>query len=110
MLVHVTFVRVVKVTIVQVVGVTAVTYRGMSTTWPMLMRVVGVGWGGASRHETASFRSLGGAARNLRGDVYGSTVGKSGPVRKGDPLAHVRPRMSCRLREPLSRERRLVLS
>lgn len=55
-LVDMTFVRMVKVTIVQVVGVAAVTYCGVSTTWPMLMSMVGMGWGGASRRDTASFR------------------------------------------------------
>jgi len=65
-----TFVRMMKVTIVQIVRVAAVTYRGVSTTWPMLMRMVGVGWGGASRHETASFRGFRCAdGRILRGDV-----------------------------------------
>jgi hypothetical protein len=48
-----TFVRMVEVTIVQVVCVAAVKYGGVSTTWPMLMRMVGMGWGGASRHEIA---------------------------------------------------------
>jgi hypothetical protein len=88
-LVDVTFVRMVEVTIVQVVGVAAVTYRGVSTTWPMLMSVVGMGWGGASRHETASFlgfRCADAAARILRGVVHTSAVGKSGPVRQGRPL------------------------
>ena len=70
MLVHVTFVRMVEVTIVQVVGVVAVTYRGVSTTRSVLMSMVGMGWGGASRHETASFRGFRRAnARILRGDV-----------------------------------------
>jgi hypothetical protein len=50
------FVRMVKVTIVQVVDVAAVTDRGVSTTWPVLVSMVGMGWGGASRHETASSR------------------------------------------------------
>ena len=88
MLVHVTFVRMVEVTIVQVVGVAAVTYRGMSTTWTMLMRMVGMGGGGAARHDTASFRvrCADAAARILRGDVYTSTVGKSGTVWQGRPL------------------------
>jgi hypothetical protein len=54
-LVDVTFVGVVKVTIVQVVYVAAVTYRGVSTTRPMVMSVVGMGWDGASRHEIGSF-------------------------------------------------------
>jgi hypothetical protein len=69
-LVDMTFVRMMEVTIVQIVGVAAVTYRGVSTSWPMLMRMVGMGWGGASRHETASFRGFRCAdARILRGDV-----------------------------------------
>ena len=51
-----TFMRVVKVTIVQVIGVAAVTHSGVSTTWAVLMRMVGMGGGGASRHEIAPFR------------------------------------------------------
>ena len=89
MLIDVTFVRVVKVPVVQVIGVAAVTYRGMSTTWPMLMRMIGMGWGGATRHEKASFRGFrcaDAAARILRADVYGSTVGKSGAMWQGRPL------------------------
>jgi hypothetical protein len=80
-----TFVRMVKVTVVQVVDVAAVTYRGVATTWTMLMSMVGMGWGGASRHGIASFRGFrcaDAAARILR-DVYESRVGKSGAVRQG---------------------------
>jgi len=110
-LVDMTFVRMMKVTIVQIVRVAAVTYRGVSTTWPMLMRMVGMGWGGASRHETASFRGFRCAdGRILRGDVIDRQLVNRGPCGEGDHLAHVRPRLSCRLREPLSRERGLVVS
>jgi hypothetical protein len=56
-LVDMAFVRMVKVTIMQIVGVAAVAYRRMSATRPMLMRMVGMGWGGASCDETAAFRS-----------------------------------------------------
>jgi hypothetical protein len=52
-------VRVVKVPVMQVICVAAVTYRGMSTTWPVLMRVISMGWGGATRHEKSSFRGFG---------------------------------------------------
>ena len=108
-----TFVRMMEVTIVQIVGVAAVTYRRVSTTRPMLVRMVGMGWGGASRHETASFRGFrcaDAAARILRGDVYTSTVGKSEAMWQGDHSAHVLPRLSGRSREPLSSARGLVLS
>jgi hypothetical protein len=50
-----TFVRVVKVTIVQVIGVAAMTHGRVSTARTMLMSVVGMSGGGASRHEIASF-------------------------------------------------------
>ena len=112
MLVDVTFVWMVEVAIVQVVGVAAVTYRGMSTTWTMLMRMVGMGGGGAARHDTASFRvrCADAAARICAAmSVNGQLVNRR-PCAKGDHLAHVWPRLRCRLREPLSRERGLVLS
>jgi hypothetical protein len=108
-LVDMTFVRMVEVTIVQVVGVAAVTYRGVSTTWPMLMRMVGMGWGGASRHETAAFlgfRCADAAARILRGVVHTSAVGESGPVRQGRPLgASLAPTAVPLTRTPFPRTR-----
>jgi hypothetical protein len=67
-----TFVRMVKVTIVQVVDVATVTYCGVSTTWSMLMSMVGMGWGGATRHGIASSRNLrcaDAAVRIFCGDV-----------------------------------------
>src|SRR5205814_6674213 len=112
-LVDMTFVRMVEVTIVQIVGVAAVTYRGVSTTWSMLMSMVGVGWSGASRHETASLRSFGcadAALRILCGALLERQLVNRRPCAKGVPLAQVRPRLPGRLREPLSRERGLVLS
>src|SRR5438270_7041358 len=103
----------VEVAIVQVVGVAAVTYRGMSTTWTMLMRMVGMGGGGATRHNSASFSGSGApmpqhgfcAAMSINGQLVNRR-----PCGKGDHLAHVWPQLLCRLREPLSRERGLVLS
>jgi hypothetical protein len=108
-----TFVRMVKVTIVQVVDVTTVTYCGVSTTWSMLMSMVGMGWGGATRHETASSRNLrcaNAAVRIFCGDVKKKKLVNRGPCGKGDHLAHVGPRLPCPLREPLFPERGLVLS
>jgi hypothetical protein len=55
MLVDVTFVRVVEVTVVQIIHVATVAHRGMSAARPMLVSVVGVGWGRASRHGIVSF-------------------------------------------------------
>jgi hypothetical protein len=57
-LIDVALVRMMEVTIVQIVGVAAVTCRGVSTTWPMLMRMIGMGGRGATRHEKASFRGF----------------------------------------------------
>jgi hypothetical protein len=54
-LVDMTFVRVVEVTIMQVIGVAAVTHGGVSTARTVLMRMVRMGGGGASRHRMASF-------------------------------------------------------
>jgi hypothetical protein len=54
-LVDMTFVRVVEVTIVQVIGVACVTHGGVSTARAVLMRMVGMGGGGASRHRIPSF-------------------------------------------------------
>lgn len=53
-----TFVRVMKVAIVQVVDVAAVAYGGVSTAWAVLVIVLGMGRGGARRHETASLPYL----------------------------------------------------
>jgi len=55
MLVDVIFVRVVEVTIVQIVYVATVTHGRVSAAWPMLMSMVGVGRGRASRHGIVSF-------------------------------------------------------
>jgi hypothetical protein len=71
-LVDMTFVRMVKVTIVQVVDVATVTYCGVPTSWSMLMSMVGMGWGGATRHKSASSRNLrcaDAAVRIFCGDV-----------------------------------------
>ena len=80
-----TFVRVVEVTIVQVVGVAAVTHGGVSTAWAVLMRMVGMGGGGASRHGIAPFRIQNARTprRSRCGGVNSLTVGKSGPERQG---------------------------
>jgi hypothetical protein len=50
-----TFVRVVEVTIVQIVYVATVAHSGVSAARPMLMSMVGMGWGRASRHGMVSF-------------------------------------------------------
>ena len=80
MLVDMTFVGVVKVTIVQVVSMAAMTYGGVSTTWAVLVRVIGVGGGGARRHETTSFSYLdtSGAAApfRARANLNCSSVGR----------------------------------
>ena len=55
MLVDMIFVRVVEVTIVQIVYVATVAHGRVSTARPMLMSVVGMGWGRASRHGIVSF-------------------------------------------------------
>jgi hypothetical protein len=101
-LVDVTFVRMVEVTIVQVVGVAAVTYRGVSTTWPMLMSMVSMGWGGAARHDTASFRvrCVDAAARICAAmSINGQLVNRR-PCAKGDHLEHLWPRLPCRYANP----------
>jgi hypothetical protein len=49
------FVRVVEVPIVQIVYMATMANGGMSAARPMLMRMVGVRWGRASRHEVISF-------------------------------------------------------
>jgi hypothetical protein len=54
-LVDVVVVRVVEVAIMQIVYVAAMTDGGMSAARPMLMRMVGVSLGGASRHRFISF-------------------------------------------------------
>ena len=72
MLIDMTFVRVVEVTIVQVVGVAAVTYGWVTTARAVLMRMVGMGGGGASRHGIASlcvFKMHGRRSAALCGDV-----------------------------------------
>ena len=55
MLVDVIVVRVVEVAIMQIVDVAAVADGGMSAARTMPMRMVGVGLGGASRHQFVSF-------------------------------------------------------
>jgi hypothetical protein len=68
-LVDMTFVRVVEVTIVQVIGVAAVTHGWVTTARAVLMRMVGVGGGGASRHRIPSFpysKCTDAAAQRLR--------------------------------------------
>jgi hypothetical protein len=55
MLVDMIFVRMVEVTIVQIVDVAAVTHGGVSTAGPMLMSMVGMSRGRASRHGIVSF-------------------------------------------------------
>jgi hypothetical protein len=107
-LVDMTFVRMVEVTIVQVVCVAAVKYGGVSTTWPMLMRMVGMGWGGASRYEIAILRGFScadAAPRLLPGDVYGSTVGKSGAVWQGPLGTRLAPIAVPLARTPFPRTR-----
>jgi hypothetical protein len=85
-LVDMTFVRVVEVTIVQVIGVAAVTHGWVATAWAVLMRMVGMGGGGASRHGIASFpysKCTDAAAQRLRRRLIILTVGKSGPEWQG---------------------------
>lgn len=55
MLVDMTFVRVMEVAIVQVVGMATMAHRRVSAAGPMLMSMIGMGRGRASRHETVSF-------------------------------------------------------
>lgn len=55
MLVDMIFVRVVEVTIVQIIYVSTVAHGGVSAARPMLMSMVGMGWGRASRHGIVSF-------------------------------------------------------
>ena len=55
MLVHVTFVRVVEVTVVQIIHVATVAHGGMAAPRPMLMSMIGMGRGRASRHGMVSF-------------------------------------------------------
>jgi hypothetical protein len=55
MLVDMIFVRMVEVTIVQIVYVATVAHGGMSAVRPVLMRMVGMGWGRARRHGMVSF-------------------------------------------------------
>ena len=54
-LVDMIFVRMMKVTIVQIVYVATVAHGRVSAARPMLVSVVGVGWGRASRHGIVSF-------------------------------------------------------
>jgi hypothetical protein len=54
-LVDMIFVRMVKVTIVQIVYVATVAHGRVSAARSMLVSVVGVGWGRASRHGIVSF-------------------------------------------------------
>ena len=86
MLVDMTFVRVVEVTIVQVIGVAAVTHGWVATARAVLMRMVGMGGGGARRHGIASFpysKCTDAAAQRLRRRLIILTVGKSGPEWQG---------------------------
>jgi hypothetical protein len=86
MLVDMTFVRVVEVTIVQVIGVAAVTHGGVATPWAVLMRMVGMGGGRASRHGIASFpysKYTDAAAQRCAATFNNLTVGKSGPEWQG---------------------------
>jgi hypothetical protein len=55
MLVDMIFVRMVEMTIVQIVYVATVAHGGVSAARPMLMSMVGMGWGSASRHGIVSF-------------------------------------------------------
>ena len=49
------FVRVVKVTIMQIVDVATMAHGGMSAARSMLMSMIGMGRGRASRHGVVSF-------------------------------------------------------
>jgi membrane protein required for beta-lactamase induction len=85
-LVDMTFVWMVEVTVVQVIGVAAVTHGWVSTAWAVLMRMVGTGGGGASRHGIASFRyskCTDAAAQRGVAAFNNLTVGKSGPEWQG---------------------------
>jgi hypothetical protein len=55
MLVDMIFVRMVEMTIVQIVYVATVAHGGVSAAGPMLMSMVGMGRGRASRHGILSF-------------------------------------------------------
>jgi hypothetical protein len=55
MLVDMIFVRMVEMTIVQIVYVATVAHGGVSAAGPMLMSMVGMGRGRASRHGIVSF-------------------------------------------------------
>ena len=55
MLVDVVLVRVVEVAVVQIVYMATMADGGMAAARPMLMLVVGVSWGRASRHRFISF-------------------------------------------------------
>jgi hypothetical protein len=66
MLVDVTFVRVVEVTVVQIVYVATVAHGGVSAARPMLMSMIRMGRGRASRHEIVSFPCPGSADTPVR--------------------------------------------
>src|ERR1700745_340955 len=90
-----TFVRVVEVTIVQVIGVAGVAHGGVPTARAVLMRMVGMGGGGASRHRIPSFpysKCTDTAAQrcaatfNIRQLVNRGRSGKGGPLVPVGPL------------------------